>query len=111
MTSERPDVSPQQLTTRHAAAQQAIAGLADALNSAALDALVVIGDDQKEMVRGDPMPPLLIYDRPTIRSRRPPHAPGRPEWVLRASDRYYPADEPRDYPVAAPLARHISGYS
>ena len=47
------DVTPQQLSARHAAAQQAIAALSDALDSAALDALIVIGDDQKEMLRGD----------------------------------------------------------
>ena len=32
---------------------RAMAGLADALASAALDALIVIGDDQKEMLRGE----------------------------------------------------------
>jgi hypothetical protein len=105
-----PDVTPRQLTARHAAAQQAMARLSDALMTASLDALIVIGDDQKEMLGdGDP-PQLLIYDRPTIRSQRPEHAPGRPEWVLRGSDRFYPAGAPRDYPVAGALARHVSGH-
>jgi hypothetical protein len=101
------EVTAEQLSARHAAARQAIAGLSDVLASAALDALIVIGDDQKEMLRGDQTPALLVYDRPTIRSQRPPHAPGRPEWALRGSDRYYPADGPRDYPVAEALARHL----
>ena len=105
-----PDVSAQQLSARHAAARQAIAGLADKLNAAALDVLIIIGDDQKEMLRDGSMPQLLIYDRPILRSQRPPHAPGRPAWVLRGTDRYYPADAPRDYPVAATLARHIGGH-
>ena len=69
-------VAPAQLSARHAAARRAIAGLADALAAAALDALIVIGDDQKEMLRDDHPPALLVYDRPTIRSQRPPHAPG-----------------------------------
>ena len=94
-----PDVSASQLSGRHAAAQRAIAGLADALASAALDALIVIGDDQKEMLRGDRPPELLVYDRPVLRGQRPAHAANRPEWAVRASDRYYPANGPVDYPV------------
>jgi hypothetical protein len=101
------DVTPAQLTARHAAAQRAIAGLSDALTTASLDALIIIGDDQHEMLRDTTIPSLLVYDRPTIRSQRPAHAPGRPEWVLRGSNRYYP-DQPQDYPVAEPLVRHLS---
>jgi hypothetical protein len=102
------DVTAAHLSARHEAAHGAMAGLADALASAALDALIVIGDDQKEMLRGEHQPTVLVYDRSSIRSQRPPHAPGRPEWALRASDRYYPADGARDYPVAHDLARHLS---
>jgi hypothetical protein len=104
------DVTAPELSVRHAAARRAIAGLSDALASAALDALIVIGDDQKEMLKDAHSPPLLVYDRPTIRGQRPPHATGRPEWALRASDRYYPADGPRDFPVAQALAQHLSGH-
>jgi Catalytic LigB subunit of aromatic ring-opening dioxygenase len=102
------DVTAAHLSARHAAAQQAIAGLSDALATADLDALVVIGDDQKEMLRGPVIPSLLVYAGATIRSERPPHAPGRPEWVLRASDRYYPAGGPQNYPVAQSLGQHLS---
>ncbi len=104
-----PDVTARQLSARHAAARQAIIGLSATLMAAALDALIVIGDDQQEMLGGNGSPPLLVYDHPTIRSQRPAHAPGRPEWVLRGSDRFYP-DSPRDYPVAATLARHIGAH-
>jgi hypothetical protein len=100
------EVTADRLAARHAAARGAIGRLADTLSSAALDALIVIGDDQQEMLRGTDIPPLLVYDRPTMRSVRPPHAPSRPEWVLRASGRYYP-DIATDYPVAQDLARHL----
>jgi hypothetical protein len=103
------DVAPAQLSARHAAAQRAIAGLSDALATASLDALIIIGDDQHEMLRDAPIPSLLVYDRHTIRSQRPPHAPGRPEWVLRGTDRYYP-DQPYDYPVAQSLGQHLSAH-
>ena len=84
--------------------------LSDALSSAALDALIIIGDDQKEMLRGEYIPPLLVYAGATIRSQRPPHGQNRPEWVLRGSDRYYPMDGPVDYPVASSLGRHLMAY-
>jgi hypothetical protein len=99
-------VMPERLSARHGAAQQAILGLSDVLSSAALDALIVIGDDQHEMLRGDHHPSLLVYDRPAIRGQRPA-SPGRPEWILRGTARYYPADGPRDYPVAQALGRHL----
>jgi hypothetical protein len=99
-------VTPELLSARHMAARRAIARLGDSLAGAALDALIVIGDDQQEMLHGTDIPPLLVYDRPMIRSQPPAHATNRPEWVLRASGRYY-ANTPRDYPVAQHLARHL----
>jgi hypothetical protein len=47
-----------------------------------LDALIVIGDDQQEMLHGTDIPPLLVYDRPMIRSQPPAHAtmPTRSRW-------------------------------
>lgn len=101
------DVSAEALSARHAAAKHAIAGLADTLQSSKLDALIVIGDDQKEMLRGDRFPEVMVYDRALIRSERPVHAPGRPAWALRGSDRYYPAEGALDYPVAEAFARHL----
>jgi 3-O-methylgallate 3,4-dioxygenase len=100
------DVTAEALSARHAAAREAIGRLSESLAGAALDALIVIGDDQQEMLRGTDIPPLLVYDRPTMRSMRPAHASGRPEWILRASGRYYP-DIATDYPVAQDLARHL----
>ncbi|MFL5254235.1 MAG: hypothetical protein ACJ8AI_15315 [Rhodopila sp.] len=94
------------ITAWHAAAERALAGLADAVASAALDALVIIGDDQQEMLRGTTMPPLLVYTQPVIRAERPPHAPNRPAWVLRGTDRYYPA-APTEIPVHNALAEHL----
>jgi hypothetical protein len=102
------NVTAERLSARHAAARVAIDGLADAVASADLDALIVIGDDQKEMLKDDHHPALMIYDRPTMRAERPAHAPNRPAWALRGSDRFYP-DAPQDYPVAQPLGRHLAG--
>ena len=100
-------ITPDALTQRHAAAQRGLDRLAESLATAAPDVLVIIGDDQQEMLRGTDMPPLLVYTEPVIRSARPAHPPNRPAWVLRATDRYYPADGPVDYPVHTALAGHI----
>ena len=85
--------------------------LSDALSSAALDALIIIGDDQKEMLRGkyivrrcSSMP--APRSAASVRRMRQ----NRPEWVLRGSDRYYPMDGPVDYPVASSLGRHLMAY-
>ncbi len=102
------EVTAERLAARHAAARGAMGRLAEALASAALDALIVIGDDQHEMLRGSEIPSLLIHDCPTMRSARPPHTSTRPDWVLRASARYYP-DIATDYPVAQDLARFLIG--
>jgi Catalytic LigB subunit of aromatic ring-opening dioxygenase len=102
-------VTAENLSDRHAAAKVAIDGLADAVASADLDALIVIGDDQKEMLRGENHPALMVYDRPTIRAERPANGANRPAWVLRGSDRFYP-DAPQDYPVAQGLGRHLAAH-
>ncbi len=100
-------VTPKALSDRHAAGQAGIAALADALAAAELDAIIIIGDDQHEMVKEGSFPPLMIYTAPAIRGQRPPHPANRPEWVLKGSSRYYPATTV-DYPVAQPLAKHLS---
>ena len=100
-------VTPQALAARHAAGQRGIATLADALATADLDAVVIIGDDQHEMIKDESIPPLMIYSAPAIRGQRPPQPANRPAWVLKGSSRYYPATA-TDYPVAQPLAKHLT---
>jgi 3-O-methylgallate 3,4-dioxygenase len=100
-------LSPESLSARHQAGRQGIAALADALASADLDAVIVIGDDQHEMIKDESIPPLMVYTAPAIRSQRPPQPANRPEWVLKGSNRYYPATA-TDYPVAQPLAKHLA---
>lgn len=80
--------------------------LAEDTKAARLDALIVIGDDQKELFLDDNLPALLVYHGASIPGL-PYRAPsGRPEWLVRASTRQYPA-EASDFPVAEGLARHM----
>src|SRR5215467_432236 len=110
------ELAPEKLARRHGEALAAVSRLRDALAGATLDAVIVVGDDQKEVYHGDNMPSVLVYRGKTIhnvpnRTNRPP-APGavpRPPWAQRASARYYEEKETRHYPVDAELAAHLIG--
>ncbi|MBI2203125.1 MAG: extradiol ring-cleavage dioxygenase [Candidatus Rokubacteria bacterium] len=94
-------LTPESFAARHAQAQAGVARLADTLKRAALDALIVVGDDQKELFHEDNLPSLLIYRGRTIRNVL--RLASGPEWAQRASARYYEVPL-RDYPVDAALA-------
>ena len=100
------EISPERMQTRHQAVQGAIARLGDFLREAKLDTLIVVGDDQDELYHHDNMPGMLVYYGDTI-----PNVPlkpvANPDWGWRAAARWYEEKEPRDYPVDAPLARHL----
>jgi 3-O-methylgallate 3,4-dioxygenase len=110
------ELAPEKLARRHGEALAAVSRLRDALAGATLDAVIVVGDDQKEVYHEDNMSSVLVYRGKTIpnapnRTSRPP-APGavpRPPWAQRASARYYEEKETRHYPVDAELAAHLTG--
>jgi Catalytic LigB subunit of aromatic ring-opening dioxygenase len=113
--SLRAELAPEKLAKRHGEAMAAVSRLNAALIGARLDAVVMIGDDQKEIYHDGNMPSVLVYRGETIpnvpnRTR----APGRdwttrPEWSKRAFARYYEESETRHYPVDAKLANHLIG--
>ena len=92
---------------RHRAAAREIERIRAALQAARLDALIVVGDDQKELFQDDNQPAILVYRGATIRNV--PLAADRPgpAWANAASARYYEADAAHDYPVDAALANHL----
>ena len=107
------ELAPEKLGKRHAGAMAALGRLHDGLIGAKLDALVVIGDDHKELYHDDNMPSILVYRGETIanvpnRTRTPAHiGAGPPDWMKRAVARYYEESETRHYPVQAGLANHL----
>jgi hypothetical protein len=111
----RAELAPEKLARRHAEAMVALSRLNAALIGARLDAVVIIGDDQKEIYHEGNMPSVLVYRGETIpnvpnRTRAPaPDWATRPEWSKRAFARYYEASETRHYPVHAKLANHLIG--
>ncbi|MCW5733104.1 MAG: hypothetical protein KIS73_03225 [Enhydrobacter sp.] len=112
-SSLQAELSPEKHAERHAEAMAALGRLNETLIAAKLDALVVVGDDQKEIYHDDHMPSILVYRGETIanvpnRTRATDaDVAWRPDWAKRASARYYEESETRHYPVHARLANHL----
>jgi hypothetical protein len=111
--SLRDELAPEKLAKRHGEAMAAVSRLHAALIGANLDAVVIIGDDHKEIYHDDNMPSVLVYRGETI-----PNVPDRtqapeadrikrPDWAKRAFARYFEERETRHYPVHAKLANHL----
>jgi Catalytic LigB subunit of aromatic ring-opening dioxygenase len=100
------ELTPARFAARHAEAQAGVDRLKDAVRRAELDALIVIGDDHKELYQDDNMPALVVYYGKTIRNT-PLNGFSGPDWARRATARYYEESVPRDYPVASGLALHM----
>src|SRR5262249_28332146 len=110
------EITPDKLARRHGEAMAAMHRLQEGLAAARLDALIVVGDDHKEIYHDDIMPSVLVYrahtipKMPTRTARAPgPEGPRRPTWRQRAAARYYEERETRHYPVHAGLAHHLIG--
>ena len=101
------EIEPSKLAGRIAACEAHVKKLQTAIHDARLDALVVIGDDQREQYFEDNMPAFLLYCGETIRNQPLPADDGSPAYWRRARSQYHEAELPRDYPVAAALARHM----
>ncbi len=102
-----PELTPERFAARHDEAQASVDELRRAVRRAELDALIILGDDQKVLFHEDHLPSFLVYYGETIRNvPLSPHFRG-PEWSRLATARYYEEKEPRDYPVASPLALHL----
>lgn len=101
------DISVDTMSRRVAACERHIERLAAAIATARLDALIVVGDDQREQYLDDNRPAFLVYCGATITNLPldlPPDAPG---YWRRARAQFHELAAPRDYPVAADLAVHL----
>jgi hypothetical protein len=102
------ELTPQRIAARHAEAQAGVAHLKDAVRHAELDALIIVGDDHKELYHDDNLPGFAVYHGKTIRNV-PLDGFSGPDWARRATARYYEESEPREYPVESRLALHLIG--
>jgi Catalytic LigB subunit of aromatic ring-opening dioxygenase len=102
------ELTPERFAARHAEAQAGVAYLREAVRRSELDALILVGDDHKELYRDDNMPGFVVYHGRTIRNL-PLNGFSGPDWARRATARYYENTEPRNYPVENGLALHLIG--
>ncbi|MDP2357642.1 MAG: extradiol ring-cleavage dioxygenase [Beijerinckiaceae bacterium] len=105
--SIKDQIRPQVLEERAARCTANIARLESEIAAAKLDALIIIGDDQYEQFFDDNMPAILVYAGETITNNPLSMPDEAPQWWRRARSQYHVSDAPREYPVAADLARRI----
>src|SRR5215469_721592 len=102
-------VAPENLVARQNVARAAARRLRDAVSAAALDAIIVFGDDQNESYLEDCRPAFAIYYGDTIRNNATQHKTYAhlPEWYIKNRQGFFEADKPREYPVHSGLAVHL----
>jgi len=101
------DISTNALQRRIEACEHHLDRLASSIKDAKLDALIVVGDDQREQYFEDNMPAFLVYCGATIRNSTLELPAEAPEYWRRARSQYHEPDAPREYPVARELALHL----
>ena len=101
------EITPAKLAERSEACRRHLDRLANAIAAAKLDALVIVGDDQREQYLEDNQPAFLVYCGPAIENAPIDLPENAPEYWKRARSQYYEPGERRAYPVAADLALHL----
>ncbi len=103
-------VAPAELVARQNKVRAAGARLSKTLNSAKLDALIVMSDDQDEAYLEDNRPTFAIYYGETILNSNEQHEQYHrrfPEWYVKNRQGFFEEQKPRAYPVEAKLALHL----
>jgi len=102
----RERVTDEAIASRHAAVHEAMGILREKIARARLDALVIVGDDQRELFRDTLMPSIGVYYGSTIRNAAAQDLPAS-EWYRRAQMRRLEDGQERNYPVHAGMAQHF----
>lgn len=97
------DISPPTIEERVTACERHLDRLSRSIKDAKLDALIVVGDDQREQYFEDNMPAFLVYCGATIANSTLQLPAEAPEYWKRARSVYHEPDTPREYPVARDL--------
>jgi hypothetical protein len=89
---------------RHEANQAGISKLAEVMEKANPDVIVMFGDDQSEVFSADFMPAMCVFWGDTVPFSR--RSFGNRDAAMEAIDGYYSRPE-KEYPVHAKLGKHI----
>lgn len=87
--------------------RQGINHVSEVVRGANLDALIVIGDDQREQFLNDNMPAVLVYWGEQIINNVLPLPADAPAFWRLARSQYHEPLERRLYPVASDLGAHL----
>jgi hypothetical protein len=101
------EVAPEKIQERVNACERHLDRLSESIGQARLDALIVVGDDQREQYFEDNMPAFLVYCGASIANSTLELPAEAPEYWKRARSIYHEAEAPRDYPVARELGLHL----
>lgn len=99
-------LTPEAWRASNCGAQAALDRLAATLAETPLDAVIVIGDDQKELFTSHNIPAMLIYCGETIPNIGYKAPPQQPKWLADAFRKHY-GENDDILPVAADLALHL----
>ncbi|NQU71879.1 MAG: extradiol ring-cleavage dioxygenase [Rhodospirillales bacterium] len=94
-------LEPDVIARRVEACRQGIARLAETLEQAAPDVLIIVGDDQQEQFLEDNMPAMLVYWGDTIENDVLPLPADAPAYWRRARSQFHEEHTRRTYPVDA----------
>ena len=92
--------------TRHRATMDAMTRLERDIAASGIDALVIIGDDQREIFKDDIRPAIAIYYGDTIRNAAAPQEPAV-DWYLQDQRKRMEDKSDRQYPCHPALATAI----
>ena len=98
---------PEKLTEHYVAIQSALDQLASTIREARLDALIVIGDDQRELFLDDNLPGMLVYCGDSIKNKKRSPKKEWIDWFAKVHARYYVPDSPAAFSVDQNLALHV----
>jgi len=100
-------ITPEKIEKRIHDCEKHLDRLAASIAQAKLDALIVVGDDQREQYLDDNLPAFLVYCGKTIANSVLDLPEGAPEYWKRARSLYHEPEVPKEYPVASELAFHL----
>ncbi len=103
-------IEPDAIMRAYDTCQKNLDRLADTLAEVAPDAVIIIGDDQKELFQVENLPAILVYLGNSILNKERRPKPGEPTWWSDALSKYYGDGRDETCPVDAELAIHLVDY-
>lgn len=99
-------LNPKLIASRHETTRLAMDRIKTGIAEARLDALIIVGDDQREIFKDNSRPAIGIYTGETIRNAPAP-SPLPEDWYFRDQSKRLEDGAERHYPCHAALGTHL----